>query len=121
MRYTVMPEYTALVAAVHTTPNEDAARLALADWVQEHGDEAEALAIRCRLSVDVDVLPAIRSAAQSAASATARVVNMMGDLYPATTHELKQAVTALQECVECLTIVLHQGQLQDGSASDQIS
>jgi uncharacterized protein (TIGR02996 family) len=45
-------EQAALLAAIVAQPDEDAARLVYADWLQEHGDEEQAAFIRDWISLD---------------------------------------------------------------------
>ena len=53
-----MDDRTALMAAIVSNPAEDTPRLALADWLQEHGDEHDrARAEHIRLQIEYDPLP----------------------------------------------------------------
>lgn len=55
----------------------------LADWVQDHGDEPEAVAIRDRVSVRVDLLPQFEETAAMVGAAAARIAAAIGAFLPA--------------------------------------
>jgi len=44
--YAAHPEFVALTLACHRSPEDDAQRLILADWLQEHGHERDARWLR---------------------------------------------------------------------------
>lgn len=46
-----MNEREALLAAIHDSPDEDTVRLAYADWLDEHGDAAQAEFIRVQIAL----------------------------------------------------------------------
>lgn len=55
--YTNYSHYGEFLTAIQANPDEGTVRCAFADWVEEQGDEEEALAIREGRSFRVDVLP----------------------------------------------------------------
>jgi uncharacterized protein (TIGR02996 family) len=68
-------ERRALIAAIIANPDEDTPRLALADWLQEHGDEHDRARAECiRLQIRAERLPpsAERKRADSDANKLAR-------------------------------------------------
>ncbi len=86
------PEFFALLAAVRAVPTDLTARLVLADWVQDHNDEAEAAAIRASQSFRVDVVPGL---ALTLASLTVRLIQLA-----AVICERPELATALVEIAD---------------------
>lgn len=80
--YATDPAYRALVAAVHADRADETARLVLADWVQDQGDEAEAGAIRARRSLAVDFEPTMQRAALALNSSLSAFATALVALVP---------------------------------------
>ena len=93
--YSSDSRYGEFIAAIQSNPGEETIRLAFSDWVEEQGDEEEALAIREHRSARVDILPTAMKFVKGLSDALQTRMSSMTSLFAPVLERFRETVVSL--------------------------